>query len=40
LAEVLAQEGKAVSGSLFSPVYLRKPQAERELEEKEAREKK
>ncbi|MEA5085410.1 MAG: tRNA (adenosine(37)-N6)-threonylcarbamoyltransferase complex dimerization subunit type 1 TsaB [Lachnospiraceae bacterium] len=40
LAEVLVQEGKAVKGSEFIPVYLRKPQAERELEEREAGEKK
>ena len=30
----MAKEGKAVHGREFYPVYLRKPQAERELEEK------
>lgn len=40
LAEVLVQKGRAVKGSEFAPVYLRKPQAERELEEREAGEKK
>lgn len=40
LAEVLVREGKAIKGSMFAPVYLRKPQAERELEEREAGEKK
>ncbi|MGL4789833.1 MAG: tRNA (adenosine(37)-N6)-threonylcarbamoyltransferase complex dimerization subunit type 1 TsaB [Anaerotignaceae bacterium] len=34
LAEVLLSEEKAINGEDFVPVYLRKPQAERELEEK------
>jgi universal bacterial protein YeaZ len=38
LAEVLARQGRTVNGSMFAPVYLRKPQAERELEEKVANE--
>ena len=33
-AEALAADGKAVNGFDFAPVYLRKSQAERELEEK------
>ena len=34
LAAELVAEGKYIDGSQFSPVYLRKSQAERELEEK------
>ncbi len=34
LAEEFAVEGKYIEGSKFAPVYLRKSQAERELEEK------
>lgn len=34
LAEELVSEGKYIEGSKFVPVYLRKSQAERELEEK------
>lgn len=34
LAAELVSEGKYIDGSQFSPVYLRKSQAERELEEK------
>lgn len=34
LALCLSKEGKAVNGSRFAPFYLRKPQAEREREER------
>lgn len=34
LGAELVKEGKAIDGSQFTPVYLRKSQAERELEEK------
>lgn len=33
-AEILAREGKVVAGEDFAPFYLRKSQAERELEER------
>ena len=35
LAEVYIEEGKYMNGAEFAPEYLRKSQAERELEEKQ-----
>ncbi len=35
LAEELQKRGQFVDGAEFTPIYLRKPQAERELEEKQ-----
>ncbi len=35
LAEIYIAEGKVMNGADFAPEYLRKSQAERELEEKQ-----